>query len=63
MTFLAGPRTDGLRAPRVFDGPIDMRDARKRSVDDARRHLRRLIDTIEPQACRNCTTNAAYAPT
>ncbi len=39
-----------------------MRDAQKRSVDDTWRHLGRLIDTIEPQKCRNYIRNAGYGP-
>ena len=40
-----------------------MRDAQKRSVNDTRRHLGRLIDTIEPQECRNYIRNAGYGST
>jgi len=40
-----------------------MRDARKRSVEDTWRDLGRLIDTIEPQECRNYIRNAVYGPT
>ena len=40
-----------------------MRDAQKRSVDDTWRHLGRLIDTIEPQECRNYIRNTGYGST
>ncbi|MCY3816545.1 MAG: IS630 family transposase, partial [Gammaproteobacteria bacterium] len=40
-----------------------MRDAQKRSIDDTWRHLGRLINTIEPQECRNYIRNAGYGPT
>ena len=37
-----------------------MRDAQKRTVDDTGRHLGELIDTIQPDECRNYIRNAGY---
>ena len=37
-----------------------MRDAQKRSAEDAWRHLGHLIDTIQPDECQNYIRNAGY---
>ena len=37
-----------------------MRDAQKRTVDDTWRQLGHLIDTIQPDECRNYIRNAGY---
>lgn len=38
-----------------------MRQAQKRSVEDAWRHIGRLAQAIEPDECRNYFANAGYA--
>ena len=38
-----------------------MRDAQKRTPEDACDHLGTLIDSIQPQECRNYIQNAGYA--
>ena len=37
-----------------------MRDAQKRSIDDAWRQLGHLFDTIQPDECLNYIRNAGY---
>lgn len=40
-----------------------MRDAQKRTVEDARRHIGSLIATIRPGECSSYFANAGYAST
>lgn len=38
-----------------------MRQAQKRTVEDAWRHIGHLVETIEPPECKNYFANAGYA--
>ncbi|HVX35071.1 MAG TPA: IS630 family transposase, partial [Hyphomicrobium sp.] len=38
-----------------------MRAAQKRTIDDISRHLGELIQTIQPDECKNDFANAGYA--